>query len=65
MVICMIYFRTFAEDIGGRGRFMQSWEVWNKLTYIQQAWRRQSDDLDERPQNVTLAKTWAAKNKES
>lgn len=46
MVICMIYFRTFAEDIGGRGRFMQSWEFWNKRTRIQQAWRRQSDDLD-------------------
>lgn len=60
MVICMIYFRTFAEDIGGRGRFMRSRKFWDTRTRIQQARRRQSGDLDERPQNVTLANKWAA-----
>lgn len=55
MVICMISFCTFAEDIGGRGRFMQSREFWHTRARIQQAQWQQSDNLDERPQKVTLA----------
>lgn len=59
MVICMIYFHTFPEDIVGQGRFIQGWEFWIEC-FIQHAWRQRSDDLEERPPNAALPNIGAA-----